>query len=185
MAMACAVAGSSVAAKTWEEAEGELHALAAAEGTRIDPAVSDLVVALRLLGFPTIGSCEGHLEPDEEGEKREPYVGIRFRLARRFIFGAGPSGLSPLWLSPRDASKRERSYLAALAWKVNRPAVLQLREYLDEFCSETSRGTTFLCVRGSWRGVWIESAPVDDEQTLAAVHAELRGFGQFLRWLLS
>lgn len=171
-----------MAAQTWKEAEGELHALAAAERTRIDPAVSDLVVALRLLGFPTIGSCEGHLEPDDEGEKREPYVAIRLRLARRFIFGDSPGGLSPLWLSPKQASKRERSYLAALTWKVNRPVALQLRRYIDDFRSETSRGTTLLRVRCSWRGVRIESAiPVDDAQALAVVHAELRGFGQFLR----
>jgi hypothetical protein len=39
-----------------------------------------------------------------------------------------------------------------------------------------------LRVRGSWRGVWIESAiAIDDAQALAAVHAELREFGQFLR----
>lgn len=175
-----------MAEQTWEEAADDLHALAAAEGTRIDPAVAELVVALRLLGFLTIGSCEGHLEPDEEGERREPYVAIRLRLAKRFIFGDGPGGLSPLWFSPKEASKRERAYLAALAWKVNRPVALRLRQYIYEFCSDTRRDGTLLCVRGSWRGVRIESAvPVDDVQSLAAFHAELRAFGQFLRRRLS
>lgn len=167
---------------TWEEAEQELRALAAAEGTQIDPAVSDLVVALRLLGFTTIGSCEGHLEPDEDGERREPYVAIRPRLARRFIFGDGPGGVSRLWVDPREATGRDRAYLTALAWRVNRPVALRLRYYLDEFSSTALSGASMLRVKASWRGVRLEPATsIDDAESLAAAQAELRAFGEFLR----
>ena len=64
----------------WREAELELQA-EISEGEPIDPGGTELVVALRLLGFPTIGSCEGH----EEQLDALPFVGCRYQLADRGV----------------------------------------------------------------------------------------------------
>lgn len=64
----------------WRGAELELQA-EISESEPLDPGVTELVVALRLLGFPTIGSCKGH----EEHLDALPFVGCRYRLADRGV----------------------------------------------------------------------------------------------------
>ncbi len=47
--------------KTWEDAVQEVEGLADRLGKPIDPLIRPVVSALRAHGFPTTGSCQGHL----------------------------------------------------------------------------------------------------------------------------
>ncbi|RAQ94635.1 hypothetical protein [Thermogemmatispora tikiterensis] len=47
---------------SWQEACEALARLTDALGTPIDPGIVETVVLLNLLGFPTVQSCEGHLD---------------------------------------------------------------------------------------------------------------------------
>lgn len=178
----------------WEEERAKLHALAAAEGTEVDPIVEDVVIGLRLLGFPTVGSCQGHVEPDiypdGETEERHPYVGISRRVrARRFLYGWAPGQfVSPLWSREVRGSKRERHYMATLGWHVHRPMRDRLRELLDEFRVESGRDSLLFRVQANWHGVrlWPHERPDGPqieltEENLARYHEELLALGAFLR----
>jgi hypothetical protein len=47
---------------SWQQACDALAQLTDALGTPIDPGIFETVVLLNLLGFPTVQSCEGHLD---------------------------------------------------------------------------------------------------------------------------
>ncbi len=48
----------------WMQAETQFRNLD--NGGKIDDGILDLVVALNLIGIPTIGSCGGHFKPELE-----------------------------------------------------------------------------------------------------------------------
>jgi hypothetical protein len=120
----------------------------------LDDGVRDLVIALQLLDFPTIGSCAGHAYVG--GELMFPFVGIRYRLPRRFEADPETGCPSPLWLDPKQASLRERTYLAALARRVYRPLAWRLRDLLREYDTAAE-----FHVHASWYGLALEPRDLD------------------------
>lgn len=46
----------------WEEISAEVEVMTDRLGMRVDEGIKKAVIALRANGFPTYGSCEGHLE---------------------------------------------------------------------------------------------------------------------------
>lgn len=177
----------------WERAKAELEAIVAREGTILDPLVAEAVIGLRCLGFPTFGSCQGHLEPEElsDGLVAEHYPHIGFRrpfLPSRFLCGDGIGGLSALWLRTIRGTQHERHYMAVLAWRVYRPMRFRLLDLQEEFRATTGRDRLLFTFRTSWEGVdmepheqpdgpWIEQT----EENLTRYQEELIAFGAFLR----
>ncbi|GER84439.1 hypothetical protein KTAU_30750 [Thermogemmatispora aurantia] len=67
---------------SWQQACDALAQLTDALGTPIDPGIVETVVLLILLGFPTVPSCEGHLDHGTP----YPWVTVVDRaLQRRFL----------------------------------------------------------------------------------------------------
>jgi hypothetical protein len=153
----------------WEAQQALLEAHTAATGEPLDPEVIDIVVALNLLGFPTVGSCGGHAdEPDAL-----PFIYIRYRPEHRFDEAAW----ARIWNSPERATPAERSHLAGIAWYVCRPLAHELRDWYDAFCRAAGVSGLFR-VSASWRGVWFEPR---SEASLELLQAELEAFGGFLK----
>lgn len=145
----------------------------------LDEGVHDLVVALRLLGFPTIGSCEGH--PTRAGQPLMlPFVGIRFGLPRRFERDPVTDMPSPLWLDPSLASPRERAYMAALGWRVYRPMTWGLRELLERYGLDCDYH-----VSATWSGLTLEPREPADFERLPEdeINALIQRWGDQLREL--
>lgn len=151
----------------WERMRSELLSIGAGdpEDPGVEPGVLELVTALRLLGLPTVGSCEGHLIDDRD-ELPTPYVGIGKLLPRRFLAGDDEDSL---YFHTERCSPRERAYLAALGWHRYRPIGWQLRELLDGFYAEqgTPAGERRLRVRAAWWGCAIEMADLADLDSYA------------------
>src|SRR5579875_1408348 len=67
---------------SWQQACDALAQLTDAPGTPIDPGIVETVVLLILLGFPTVQSCEGHLDHSTA----YPWVMVaEHALQRRFL----------------------------------------------------------------------------------------------------
>lgn len=178
----------------WEEERAKLHVLAEHSGIELDPLVEDACIGLRCLGFPTSGSCQGHLEPetypDGESSPLYPHIGFRrpFRPSR-FIYGLEPGQLvSPLWAREVRGNQRERHYMAHLAWNIYRPLGDRLRELLEEFRVESGRERLLFHVRADWTGVYLEPYEQPDgpwievtETNLARYHDELLALGAYLK----
>lgn len=167
----------------WDELEQALLASVPADYP-FDPEIVPLVVALNLLGFPTIGSCSGHPWDgvDEEGPWL-PYVAMRWRLPRRIQRNWLESG----WASMFSGDPRERQALALLGWAVYRPAAWRLRGLLDEFYAgssddrliqveATSHHVGFYAARAVWE---LELAEQND--AVAAAGRQFAGLGEWLR----
>lgn len=173
----------------WHEAELELRA-EVSKDEPLDPGVLELVVALRLLGFPTIGSCEGH----EEQLDALPFVGCRYRLAGRFERDEADGAPNRRWLDPSSCNERERTYLAAVTWRWYRPLALQLRELLAEFYLSNDSNCRCLHVRANHWGLTLEPSSIPSEIELlgseqaarvAHLREETRSFGSFLHQRLT
>ena len=52
----------SPANQLWQEVSDKMSQIRDGLGKRIDPGIVETVVALNVLGIPTVASCEGHLE---------------------------------------------------------------------------------------------------------------------------
>jgi hypothetical protein len=178
----------------WEVERAKLQALAERCGIAMDPLVENACIGLRCLGFPTAGSCQGHLEPETypDGDSSPLYPHIGFRrpfLPSRFIWGWEPGQIvSPLWAREARGNKRERHYMANLAWNLYRPMSERLRELLEEFQVESGRDQLLFRVTADWTGVdllpneqpdypWIEIT----EANLARYHEELIALGAYLK----
>jgi hypothetical protein len=160
----------------WERIERALLEGIGEEESPLDEGVRDLVVGLRLLGFPTIGSCEGH--PVAAGEELMlPFVGMRYGLPRRFERDPVTDMPSPLWLDPSLASPRERWYMAALGWRVYRPMTWRLRGLLERYRVDDFH------VSSTWSGLTLEPREPDDLDSLpeAEVNGLIRQWGDQLR----
>jgi hypothetical protein len=183
-----------VSCEEWEKQRAELHAISEDYGVPIDPLVEDAVIGLRCLGFPTFGSCQGHIEPetypDGQSAQLYPHIGIRRRfLPSRFVYGWEPGEfISPLWVRRVRGNERERHYMAHLAWNVYRPMRDRLLVLLEEFRVESGRSQLLFRVKADWTGVdiepheqpggpWIETTNAN----LARYHAELIALGVFLK----
>lgn len=61
----------------WQQKLQELERVGDKLGYRIDPGIKETVAAFILNGFPTRGSCEGHLE-ERQGKmvKLHPYIAV-------------------------------------------------------------------------------------------------------------
>jgi hypothetical protein len=153
----------------------------------IEDGVLYAVAGLSLLGFPTIASCEGH---NDREWPEFPYVLMDFAKPDRFIRPDAPD-------QPSD--RRERAYLAAVAWHINRSRREQLKTLLDEFY--TLRGapagpclTATADVYGF--GITFRNLPSREglsprgiellrAEMIQRCQGEMRNFGLFLheRWL--
>ena len=170
----------------WDKAVRDLRQEAAeAWENPLDEEIIELAVALRLLGFPTIGSCAGH--PVVEGKELcAPFVGMRWRMASRFE--RDDDEVNKRWYEPDTRSKRERHYLALLAWRRYRPLAWRLRELLALAAPLDGRPCS-LHVYAGWWGITLgpkESEPLEtlpaEEATLriAVYRKEMLAFGRFL-----
>ena len=66
----------------WQEEEKRLRR-EAATGPELDEQIVNLVVAMRLLGFPTVSSCFGHLAREHDAYS-PPWVSVAYPMASRF-----------------------------------------------------------------------------------------------------
>src|SRR5437870_3873337 len=58
----------------WRQEESVVESIVDKQGKRVDAGIKESVVALRVLGFETDGSCEGHLDR----QIKAPWVDIDY-----------------------------------------------------------------------------------------------------------
>lgn len=176
----------------WESRRAELCHVGDDGETPLDEGIVELVCALSLFGFPTIGSCEGH--PVGKFEyAQEPFVGMGYRMASRWERKEGDWFPTDHWLNPHSGDRREIRYLAALAWTRYRPLAWKLRRLLTLFEDEWGKPGAFRVSVGWWGLCLIPREQKGffkgpDEETSVQVVAwqkEIQAFGEFLHklWL--
>jgi len=87
----------SSASKRWQKISKEVDGLHDSLGRPVDSGIKDLVVVLRILGYKTIGSCEGHIDHGTGG----PWVTIMIDEAEELetrLRGERRSTSSRQWL---------------------------------------------------------------------------------------
>ena len=175
--------------RAWEEWAEALRQIGGNGVLPIDAAVFDCVVALNVLGLPTLGSCGGHPWHGGDDEIRFPFVAIRHKS----VVDALPAErLLTVWRDEGSATAAERHALATVAWTRHRPMARSLRQWYRAFLDQGSRDGRF-GIEASWRGVffnaqvesWCEDPQSSDiarlNATISGFTSEIASFGSWLR----
>jgi hypothetical protein len=165
-------------ASEWETMRGHAEAV----DPPLDLDIIDVVVALNLLGLPTVASCAGHPdEPfDEHGNLSYPYIALIAQMPSRFY--------QLDHRDPRRWTKRERDYIAARTWRTHRRWAGQLRQLVEDWSQAAGCAIDFE-VSADWRGVKLQPKHLaallaDDDlgrRHLGELHDQMLMFGVFLR----
>jgi hypothetical protein len=141
----------------WEEAEQQAEKITDGLGKIIDAGIKETVIALKVHGFVTIGSCEGHLDHGLP----YPWIDIESPLAENNLSNPRFQQLRKKYMRERQGREKmneeERTVLIKMAEqqiKENYQEYKRLKELLEEFYKSEDkhgRGKSSLIVK---KGFW-------------------------------